>query len=197
MGAYSPAPLVDDALHARIMAQVIEPTVRGLAAEGMHYTGFLYAGLMVGADGVPRVLEYNCRFGDPETQPVLMRLQSDLVELLEAALDARLAGIAARWDLRVALGVVMAAGGYPFAYRKGDAIDGLDDGDAHTRVFHAGTALADARVVTSGGRVLCVCALGDDVAQAQARAYARVARIAWPDAYYRRDIGHRAIARAR
>jgi len=195
MGAYSPAPLVDDALHARIMAEVIEPTVRGLAAEGMHYTGFLYAGLMVDGDGVPRVLEYNCRFGDPETQPVLMRLQSDLVELLDAALDERLAGVAAQWDPRVALGVVMAAGGYPFAYRSGDAIDGLEHDSAHTRVFHAGTALVDSRVSTSGGRVLCVCALGDDVAQAQARAYARVAQIRWPGAYYRRDIGHRAIAR--
>ena len=200
MGAYSPAPLVDDALHARIMAQVIEPSVRGLAAEGMHYTGFLYAGLMIGEDGVPRVLEYNCRFGDPETQPVLMRLQSDLVTLCEAALDGRLATLTAQWDPRVALGVVMAAGGYPFAYRKGDVIEGLDASSAdtaHTKVFHAGTSLDGAHVRTSGGRVLCVCALGDDIAQAQARAYARVTPIAWPDVYFRRDIGYRAIARAR
>jgi len=195
MGAYSPAPLVDEALHARIMGEVIEPTVRGLAAEGMHYTGFLYAGLMVGGDGVPRVLEYNCRLGDPETQPILMRLQSDLVTLIEAGLDGRLHGIEARWDPRVALGVVMAAGGYPFAYRKGDVIEGLERSTPHTRVFHAGTVLADSRVITAGGRVLCVCALGDDVAQAQARAYARVAQIRWPDVYYRRDIGYRAIAR--
>jgi phosphoribosylamine--glycine ligase len=195
MGAYSPAPLLDAALHARIMAEVIGPTVRGLAAEGMHYSGFLYAGLMVGSDGVPRVLEYNCRLGDPETQPVLMRLQSDLVALCEAALDGGLDAVEACWDPRVALGVVMAAGGYPFAYRTGDTIEGLARSAEHTQVFHAGTALEDARVITAGGRVLCVCGLGDSVAQAQARAYARVAQIHWPDAYYRRDIGHRAIAR--
>jgi phosphoribosylamine--glycine ligase len=169
--------------------------VRGLAAEGMHYSGFLYAGLMVGGDGVPRVLEYNCRLGDPETQPVLMRLQSDLVALCEAALEGGLAAIEASWDPRVALGVVMAAGGYPFAYRKGDVIEGLARSAEHTQVFHAGTALEGARVRTAGGRVLCVCALGDGVVQAQTRAYARVAQIHWPDAYYRRDIGHRAIAR--
>ncbi len=195
MGAYSPAPLVDAALHRRIMDEVIDPTVRGLAADGVEYTGFLYAGLMVGADGEPRVLEYNCRFGDPETQPVLMRLKSDLVALVEAALDGTLRADAAEWDPRAALGVVLAAGGYPFDYRKGDAISGLDDDVAQCKVFHAGTRRADGEVLTSGGRVLCVCALGDDVAEAQARAYDRVGRIAWRDVYYRRDIGYRALRR--
>jgi len=195
MGAYSPAPLVDAALHRRVMDEVIEPTVRGLAADGVDYTGFLYAGLMVGADGVPRVLEYNCRFGDPETQPVLMRLKSDLVALLQAALDGTLHADAAEWDPRAALGVVLAAGGYPFDYRKGDVITGLDDDVADCKVFHAGTRRDDGEVVTAGGRVLCVCALGDGVAAAQARAYDRVGRIAWRDVYYRSDIGHRAIGR--
>jgi phosphoribosylamine--glycine ligase len=195
MGAYSPAPVVDAALHRRIMDEVIGPTVEGLASEGMDYTGFLYAGLMVGRDGVPRVLEYNCRFGDPETQPVLMRLRSDLVDLCSRALDGSLEDGHARWDERVALGVVMAAGGYPFDYRKGDAIAGLDVEMEGTKVFHAGTRLADGEVVTSGGRVLCVCALGATVTEAKALAYRRVQAISWPDAYYRRDIGHRAIHR--
>jgi phosphoribosylamine--glycine ligase len=195
MGAYSPAPIVDAALHARIMAEVIEPTVRGLAAEGMDYTGFLYAGLMVGDDGVPRVLEYNCRFGDPETQPVLMRLESDLVDLCDAALDGNLPSNEVRWDPRVALGVVMAAGGYPLDYRKGDVIEGLDRHLDDSKVFHAGTRNVDGAVLTSGGRVLCVCALGASTAEAQALAYRRVEGISWPDAYYRRDIGHRAIER--
>jgi phosphoribosylamine--glycine ligase len=193
MGAYSPAPLLDGALHRRVMAEVIGPTVRGLAAEGMDYTGFLYAGLMVGTDGVPRVLEYNCRFGDPETQPVLMRLRSDLVDLCDAALDGTLESAQVSWDPRVALGVVMAAGGYPFDYRKGDAIEGLDVSMEDCKVFHAGTRDADGAVVTSGGRVLCVCALADSVADAQALAYRRAAVITWPDVYFRKDIGHRAI----
>ena len=195
MGAYSPAPLVDRALHRRIMDEVIGPTIRGLAAEGMDYTGFLYAGLMVGDDGIPRVLEYNCRLGDPETQPVLMRLTSDLVELCDAALNGALRDGAASWDPRVALGVVMAAGGYPFDYAKGNTINGLDVDLDGTKVFHAGTCLDRGTVLTSGGRVLCVCGLGATVAEAQERAYRRVQTISWPHAYYRRDIGHRAINR--
>jgi phosphoribosylamine--glycine ligase len=196
MGAYSPAPVVTPALHARVMREVIEPTVRGMAAEGHPYTGFLYAGLMIGRDGVPRVLEYNCRFGDPETQPVMLRLQSDLVELVEAALDGRLDKIDAKWDARAALGVVMAAGGYPGTYKKGDAISGLPATDASdAKVFHAGTALKDGSVVTSGGRVLCVTALGATVGAAQKRAYETVHRISWTGAQYRTDIGYRAIAR--
>jgi phosphoribosylamine--glycine ligase len=195
MGAYSPAPVVDDTLHRRIMDLIIEPTVRGLEAEGIDYGGFLYAGVMVGSDGLPRVLEFNCRFGDPETQPILMRLESDLVDLCEAALDGALTPDAARWDSRVALGVVMAAGGYPFDYRQGDPIQGLGHEQAHTKVFHAGTRREGDDILTAGGRVLCVCALGDTVAEAQARAYSRVADIGWSDAYFRRDIGHRAVAR--
>ncbi|RMG28804.1 MAG: phosphoribosylamine--glycine ligase [Gammaproteobacteria bacterium] len=197
MGAYSPAPVVTPEMHDRILREVIEPTVRGMAAEGRSYCGFLYAGLMITPDGVPKVLEYNVRFGDPETQPILMRLQSDLVELVEAALEGRLHACEARWDTRAALGVVMAAGGYPGGYRKGDVIEGLDQPDPEgVKVFHAGTALSeDGRVVTAGGRVLCVTALGANVTEAARRAYARVAQIHWPDVYYRRDIGHRAIAR--
>ena len=194
MGAYSPAPVVSETLHARIMAEVIEPTVAGLAADGTPYTGFLYAGLMIGADGTPRVLEYNCRFGDPETQPILMRLQSDLVALCLSALDGSLPE-AADWDRRICLGVVMASGGYPGRYDKGHRIDGLDDPLPDTMVFHAGTVMRDGQVVTDGGRVLCVCALGEDVARAQALAYRRVAGIRWPQACYRHDIGHRAIGR--
>ena len=196
MGAYSPAPVVTPALHARVMREVIEPTVRGMKAEGCPYTGFLYAGLMIGRDGVPKVLEYNCRFGDPETQPVMLRLQSDLVALIEAALDGRLDKIEATWDPRPALGVVMAAGGYPGAYKKGDAISGLPATDApDAKVFHAGTALKDGSVVTSGGRVLCVTALGATVGAAQKRAYEVARRISWNGAHYRTDIGYRAIAR--
>jgi phosphoribosylamine---glycine ligase len=195
MGAYSPAPIVDAAMHARIMREVIEPTIQGLAKEGIDYTGVLYAGLMIGADGVARVIEYNCRLGDPETQPVLMRLQSDIVSLFEAALDGTLSDEMVQWDPRVALGVVMAAGGYPVAYRGGDAIAGLDDADDGSKVFHAGTREENGEVLTAGGRVLCVCALGDSVAAAQCAAYTRVAQINWNDVYYRHDIGHRAIAR--
>jgi phosphoribosylamine--glycine ligase len=198
MGAYSPAPVVTPVMHARIMREVIEPTVRGMSQEGHPYTGFLYAGVMIAPDGTPKVLEYNCRFGDPETQPVMMRLQSDLVELIEAALDGRLNQTEARWDRRAALGVVMAAGGYPGTYKKGDVISGLPSADtADTKVFHAGTVLKDGQVVTSGGRVLCVTALGDTVGAAQRRAYEAVKQIHWNGAHYRSDIGYRAIARER
>ena len=196
MGAYSPAAVVTDDMHRRIMDEVIWPTVQGMAADGKPYSGFLYAGIMIAPDGSPRVLEYNVRFGDPETQPILLRLKSDLLELCEAALDQRLHQVQAEWDSRASLGVVLAAGGYPGHYEKGQVISGLDavHGD-DVRVFHAGTRLQNGNIVTSGGRVLCVCALGDDVAAAQRRAYAAVDKISWKDVYYRRDIGHRAIAR--
>lgn len=196
MGAYSPAPVVTDAVHARIMREVIEPTMAGMAADGHPYQGFLYAGLMIMADGSPRVIEFNCRFGDPEAQPVMMRLRSDLVDACRRALGEGLDGLVLDWDERVALGVVMAAGGYPNAYRSGDVIEGLDGVDAEDlKVFHAGTRLEDGRVVTAGGRVLCVVGLGADVAAAQRRAYQGVERIHWADRYFRGDIGHRAIAR--
>ena len=199
MGAYSPAPVVTAGLHARIMREVIEPTVAGMAAEGHPYTGFLYAGLMIAADGTPKVLEYNCRFGDPETQPIMMRLRSDLTALIDAALDQRLDQVEADWDPQAALGVVLAAGGYPGDYRKGDVIHGLpgegSDNPPEAKVFHAGTAEKDGRIVTNGGRVLCVVGLGNSVGAAQARAYELVKQIHWDGMYYRRDIGHRAIAR--
>lgn len=196
MGAYSPAPVVTDQVHQRIMEEVIRPTVAGMAAEGMPYTGFLYAGLMISPDGHPKVIEYNCRFGDPETQPIMMRLNSSLADLCLAALDGALDSVTADWDPRPALGVVLAAGGYPDAYRKGDVIHGLDGADSDTvKVFHAGTREDDGQVVTSGGRVLCVTALGDTVAQAQQRAYQAVQGIGWDDAYHRSDIGYRAVAR--
>ncbi len=197
MGAYSPAPVVTEALHRRIMTEVMEPTVRGLAADGTPYTGFLYAGLMIGADGTPRVLEFNCRFGDPETQPIMMRLLSDLPALCLAAVDGRLAGMSAEWDPRPSLGVVLAAGGYPGDYEKGLPITGLDAdrGREDLKIFHAGTRLEGNTTVTDGGRVLCATALGADIAAAQAAAYELVAGIRWQDMYYRRDIGHRAIAR--
>jgi len=195
MGAYSPAPIVTAALHARIMREVIEPTLQGLRADGNPYLGFLYAGLMIAADGTPNVLEFNCRFGDPETQPILMRLQSDLVELCEAALAGALHGSEPRWDPRAALGVVMAAGGYPDQYRKGDAISGLDAAaKLPGKVFHAGTRAEGDRVVTAGGRVLCAVGLGDTVADAQAQAYDLVNAIHWNLVQYRRDIGYRAVA---
>ncbi|MEY6432044.1 phosphoribosylamine--glycine ligase [Thioalkalicoccus limnaeus] len=197
LGAYSPAPVVTPEIHARILREVIEPTLAGLAAEGSPYVGFLYAGLMIAPDGTPKVLEYNCRFGDPETQPILFRLNSDLVSLCVAALDGGLDQVAVEWDPRPALGVVMAAGGYPDVYGRGDVIFGLDQvRDPDCKVFHAGTAHRGDQLVTSGGRVLCVTALGETVAEAQARAYANVAQIHWKDAYFRRDIGHRAVARA-
>ncbi len=195
MGAYSPAPVVTPEVRARVLAEVIRPTLAGLATEGTPYMGFLYAGLMIGADGTPRVLEYNCRFGDPETQPILMRLRSDLVAHCLAALEGRLDHERAVWDPRPALGVVMAAEGYPADYRRGDVITGLDRAPGpEVKVFHAGTRLVDGRVLTNGGRVLCVTALGDDLAEARRRAYAAVDRIHWPGAFHRRDIGHRALA---
>jgi phosphoribosylamine--glycine ligase len=196
MGAYSPAPVVTPEIHARVMREVIEPTVRGMQAEGHPYTGFLYAGLMIDAHGNPKVIEFNCRLGDPETQPLMMRLKSDLVTLIEAALDGRLDQVSAEWDARAALGVVMAAGGYPGSYNKGDVVEGLPVTDApDTKVFHAGTALKNGKAVTSGGRVLCVTALGGTVAAAQKHAYEIVRRIRWKGAQYRHDIGYRAIAR--
>ncbi|MCG5511580.1 phosphoribosylamine--glycine ligase [Ectothiorhodospira shaposhnikovii] len=196
MGAYSPAPVVTPEIHERIMNQVILPTVRGMAAEGTPYTGFLYAGVMIDAQGIPKVLEFNCRFGDPETQPIMMRLRSDLIELVEAALAGRLDRTEADWDPRAALGVVLAAGGYPADYRKGDVIRGLPDTDAEdAKVFHAGTALKDGQVVTQGGRVLCAVGLGERVSDAQARAYALTKLLNWDDVYYRTDIGYRAVAR--
>jgi phosphoribosylamine--glycine ligase len=196
MGAYSPAPVVTPEVEARIMHEVIEPTLRGMYIDGAPYLGFLYAGLMIMADGSPKVIEFNCRMGDPETQPILMRLRSDLVEICEATLEDRLDEIKAKWDARAALGVVMAAGGYPGSYEKGKRIAGLDDefGDDQ-KVFHAGTVLDGGDVVTSGGRVLCVVGLGETVAKAAERAYDAVDKICWEDVYLRRDIGHRAIAR--
>ncbi|EMQ4858630.1 phosphoribosylamine--glycine ligase [Morganella morganii] len=195
MGAYSPAPVVTDAVHQRVMEKVIYPTVEGMAAEGHTYQGFLYAGLMIDEQGEPKVIEFNCRFGDPETQPIMMRLQSDLVELCLAGAQGKLAGKTSQWDPRPALGVVMAAGGYPGDYRKGDVIEGLDIQEANCKVFQAGTALKNGTVVTDGGRVLCVTALGEDIAQAQKQAYAALQHIHWNDAFCRSDIGYRAIAR--
>ena len=196
MGAYSPAPVVTAEVHARIMAEVIEPTVKGMAADGRPYTGFLYAGLMIDSDGSPRVVEYNCRFGDPETQPILMRLQSDLIPLCEAAIDGCLNTVDVQWDSRAAVGVVLAAGGYPAAYRKGDVITGFDKIDSDDcKIFHAGTASQNNKVVTAGGRVLCATALGNTVAEAQDRAYKMIVSVSWEDMYYRTDIGYRAIAR--
>ncbi len=194
MGAYSPAPVVTPALFDRVMREVIEPTLAGLAAEGMPYTGFLYAGLMIARDGTPNVLEFNCRFGDPETQPILARLDSDLVTLLEAALAGRLDEVEARWSSRAALGVVLAAAGYPDEPRTGDVIGGLDDAARLPgKVFHAGTRIEHGQAVTSGGRVLCAVGLGDGVADAQRAAYALVDRIRWDGMQYRRDIGWRAV----
>jgi phosphoribosylamine--glycine ligase len=195
LGAYSPAPVVTGAVHERIMAEVVRPTIAGMAAEGHPYTGFLYAGLMIAPDGTPNVIEFNCRLGDPEAQPLLMRLDSDLIELCQAALGGRLDHCQLAWDPRAALGVVIAAGGYPGEYRTGDVIDGLAEVDDGVKVFHAATRECDGNLVTAGGRVLTVTALGDDVAAAQARAYANVRRIRFNGAYYRRDIGYRAVAR--
>ncbi|MDX1513881.1 MAG: phosphoribosylamine--glycine ligase [Gammaproteobacteria bacterium] len=197
MGAYSPAPVVDSAMHSKIMEEIIGPTVAGLSAEGHDYTGFLYAGLMIDTAGTPRVLEYNCRCGDPETQPIMMRLQSDLVALCEAAVDGTLGAQTCRWNEQACVGVVMASGGYPGSYDKGDVISGLGADTDQVKVFHAGTAIEDGKVVTAGGRVLCVCALGDSVAAAQALAYERISGIRWRNAYYRTDIGYRAVARER
>ncbi|MCF8127840.1 MAG: phosphoribosylamine--glycine ligase [Deltaproteobacteria bacterium] len=196
MGAYSPAPVVTPELHDRIMKEVIEPTVKGMASEGNPYKGFLYAGLMISSDGTPNVLEYNCRFGDPETQPIILRLQSDLADMCVAAMEQRLDQIAVKWDDRASLGVVMAAGGYPVAYEKGDVINGLPETETEGgKIFHAGTALRDGQVVTSGGRVLCATALGDTVSEAQARAYDLARKVQWNGVYYRKDIGYRAVER--
>lgn len=193
MGAYSPAPLVTDEIHQTVIDEVIRPTVDGMAKEGHAFSGFLYAGLMI-ENGKPKVLEYNVRFGDPETQPIMMRLQSDLVELCLAAVDGKLDQHTTRWDSQFALGVVLAAGGYPGSYNKGDVITGLEGLDTHnTKVFHAGTSIKDEQVVTSGGRVLCACGMGNTVADAQQAAYKIVEKIHWNNVYYRKDIGFKAI----
>ncbi|SEH06667.1 phosphoribosylamine--glycine ligase [Candidatus Venteria ishoeyi] len=195
MGAYSPAPVVTAEMHQRVMREVIEPTVAGMAAEGHPYTGFLYAGLMITADGTPKVLEYNCRFGDPETQPIMLRLQSDLVTLCEAALAGTLDQCSAQWDSRVSLGVVLAAGGYPADYAKGHPIKLPETDGKQAKIFHAGTAEKDGDIVTNGGRVLCVCALGNTVSDAQKAAYDWVKQVHWQDMFYRPDIGYRAVQR--
>ncbi len=196
MGAYSPAPVVTDDVYQRIMDEVIRPTVKGMTEDGHPYTGFLYAGLMISEDGVPNVVEFNCRFGDPEAQPVMLRLQSDLPSLCLAALEQSLDQQSAEWDSRPAVGVVLAAGGYPEFYAKGAVISGLEDqSGAETKVFHAGTRLSDGAIVTNGGRVLCATAVGDSVAEAQAAAYQQVNRIHWDNVYFRTDIAYRAIAR--
>jgi phosphoribosylamine---glycine ligase len=204
MGAYSPAPVATPEVERRILHEVIEPTLRGMAAEGMPFTGFLYAGLMIDKSGAPKVIEFNVRFGDPETQPIMLRLESDLLDLIEAALDGKLDRVEAKWDPRPSLGVVIAAAGYPGKAKTGDVISGLDavDGLAGViaehdiKAFHAGTKFdANGSVVTAGGRVLCVCALGDDLGQARERAYDAVERIHFDGAFFRRDIGHRALVR--
>ncbi len=196
MGAYSPAPVVTDAVHAKVMQQVIMPTVNGMRADGNPYIGFLYAGLMISDKGDINVIEYNCRFGDPEAQPVMMRLQSDLITLCNAALDGKLNTVTAQWDPRPAVGVVMASGGYPDAYAKGDVISGLETNtSADRKIFHAGTAMRGNDVVSNGGRVLCATALGNTVTEAQQAAYALAEGVHWNKVYYRRDIAYRAIAR--
>lgn len=196
MGAYSPAPVVTAAIHQRVMDEVIYPTVRGMAAEGAPYTGFLYAGLMIMADGTPKVIEYNCRFGDPETQPIMLRMQSDLVELCQAAIDGKLDTAESRWDPRASVGIVLAAGGYPADYNKGDIISGLPRQDVEgEKVFQAGTTEKDGHVVTNGGRVLCATAMGATVSDAQQRAYQLAKQISWNGMFFRDDIGYRAIAR--
>ena len=197
MGAYSPAPVVTDEISRKIMQEVMEPTVRGMANEGIPFTGFLYAGVMISPEGEIKVLEYNVRFGDPETQPVMMRLQSDLVELIQAALEQKLDTVTIDWDPRASLGVVLAAGGYPDQYASGDIITGLDgDGaDKDCKIFHAGTADENGSIVTSGGRVLCAVGLGDDVVAAQKKAYELANKISWNNMFTRTDIGYRAIAR--
>jgi phosphoribosylamine--glycine ligase len=197
MGAYSPAPVVTPEIHARVMREVIQPTINGMAADGIPYTGFLYAGLMIGANGELKVLEFNCRMGDPETQPIMMRLKSDLTVLLDAAIDGKLDSAEAEWDPRVALGVVLAAAHYPDDPRKGDVISGLPPAGDDFHVFHAGTALLGKNVVTSGGRVLCVTALGHNTRSAQRRAYEIVDLIRFDGMQHRRDIGHRAVGGGR
>ena len=195
MGAYSPAPVVTPEIHERIVNEVIRPTVDGMKSEGRDFTGFLYAGVMIDAQGTPKVLEFNVRFGDPETQPIMMRLNSDLIPLLEAAIDGQLDTVDCEWDTRAALGVVMAAAGYPGSYPKGDVISGLDADMADSKVFHAGTTLDGDEIKTSGGRVLCVCGLGENVSAAQQLAYERLTRVNWEGVQYSNDIGYRAIAR--
>jgi phosphoribosylamine---glycine ligase len=196
MGAYSPAPVVTAEMHQRIMQMVIEPTVKGMADEGNSFTGFLYAGVMINEQGIPKVLEYNVRFGDPETQPIMMRLKSDLVQHCLDAIDEKLDNAETQWDERTSLGVVLAAGGYPDSYNKGDIINGLENTETEsTKVFHAGTAEKDGKVVTNGGRVLCAVALGNSVTEAQRVAYQLVDKISWKNVYFRTDIGYRAIAR--
>lgn len=196
MGAYSPAPVVTPEIHDRIMQEVIHPTVRGMAAEGHPYTGFLYAGLMIDKEGTPKVIEYNCRFGDPETQPIMMRMESDLVELCLMAIDEKLNQAESKWDPRASIGVVLAAGGYPLEYAKGDVISLPNSPLSNQKIFHAGTARNDSgKIVTNGGRVLCAVALGDTVSQAQKQAYELVETISWDGMFYRNDIGYRAIER--
>jgi phosphoribosylamine--glycine ligase len=195
MGAYSPAPVVTPEIHDRIMHEVIGPTIDGMAAEGLPYTGFLYAGLMIMADGTPKVIEYNCRFGDPETQPIMLRMKSDLVAHCLAALGGQLDTETTEWDEQASLGVVLAAGGYPGSYEKGKPISGLPEETQGRKVFHAGTASKEGQVVTAGGRVLCATALGKDVTSAQGNAYELAGRIEWDGVYMRPDIGHRAVAR--
>jgi len=198
MGAYSPAPVVTPEIEQKIMELVIRPTLEGMKADGNNYVGFLYAGLMIMPDDTPKVIEFNCRFGDPETQPIMARLKSDLATLCKATLDGTLGEQTTDWDPRASLGVVLAAGGYPESYDKGHVISGLETADSETqKVFHAGTASTDNGIVTSGGRVLCVVGLGDTVEQAAAESYAAVSKISWDDMYFREDIGHRAIARER
>lgn len=198
MGAYSPAPVVNEDMYKKIMAQIIEPTIAGMIADGTPYTGFLYAGVMIDAEGKPRVLEFNCRFGDPETQTIMMRMRSDLVSHCLAALEGELDKEEAQWDQSAAVGVVLAAGGYPGPYQTGDVIEGLEDtGDESTdsKVFHAGTAEKDGGIITAGGRVLCATALGNTVTEAQQKAYDLVGNISWKNMQYRKDIAYRAIAR--
>ena len=195
MGAYSPAPVVTPEVHHRVMTEIIDPVVAGMAAEGIPYTGFLYAGLMIDKQGAPRVVEFNCRLGDPETQPILMRLKSDFLAIVDHAIDGTLDKAKAEWDRRAALGVVVAAAGYPGEPRKGDAIESLPEDAPDMHVFHAGTAQKDDKVVTSGGRVLCVTALGDKVKMAAERAYQAVAQVRFEGMQYRKDIGHRAFNR--
>tara|TARA_Y100001933_G_scaffold100742_1_gene101366 strand:- start:908 stop:1684 length:777 start_codon:yes stop_codon:yes gene_type:complete len=196
MGAYSPAPVVTADVHQRIMEEVIYPTVNGMAAEGHPYKGFLYAGLMIDASGAPKVIEFNCRFGDPETQPIMLRMKSDLVELCQAAVDGKLDACDSEWDERASVGIVLAARGYPASYQKGDVISGLPEGETEgEKVFHAGTRLNGDDVVTAGGRVLCATALGNTVTEAQQRAYELAKKISWNGMFYRNDIAYRAIAR--
>lgn len=196
MGAYSPAPVVTPEVHQRVMEQVIEPTIRGMAEEGNSYTGFLYAGLMITPDGQPKVIEYNCRFGDPETQPIMMRLQSDLVALCQSAIEKNLDQRTTEWDQRAAVGVVLAAGGYPASYEKGKVISGLNSAHSEQqKIFHAGTKRDGENIVTSGGRVLCATGLGNSVTEARNQAYALAKQIQWQDLFYRNDIAYRAIAR--